>query len=70
MGGNRRDVRALKGIIDNDVAQAPAVIMDLAVDEAVTAWKNVAQAADQFRHSVYVIVHGASQGPTGSTSGK
>ena len=63
-------MRALKKIIDNDIAQAPAVIVDLGVDEAVTAWKNVAQAADQFRHNVYVIVHGASQGPAGSTSGK
>jgi hypothetical protein len=48
------DVRAILKIIDEDIAQAPAIIMGLGVEEAEKAWYNVALAADGYRKNAYV----------------
>lgn len=57
------DIAAIAKLIDTDIRQVPPIIMNLGVSEAVTAWYNVAQAANQYRVNAYITTSG---GPTAS----
>jgi hypothetical protein len=52
------DITAISKLIDTDIRQVPPIIMNLGVSEAVTAWYNVAQAANQYRVNAYVTTSG------------
>jgi hypothetical protein len=60
-GGIRDDLANITNIIENDIAKALPIIMNLGVDEAVKAWHNVAVAANNYRVNAYVQQGPASQ---------
>lgn len=57
-GGISSDLGAISAMIDNDIRNVPPIIMSLGVDEAITAWHNVALAADAYRVNAYVTQQG------------
>ncbi|MBV8634659.1 MAG: alpha-xenorhabdolysin family binary toxin subunit A [Burkholderiaceae bacterium] len=63
-GGLASDLKAIVTLIDTDIRQALPIIMDLGVDEAIQAWKDVAAEADNYRVNAYVTVSGAPAGTT------
>ncbi|TFW31058.1 alpha-xenorhabdolysin family binary toxin subunit A [Duganella callida] len=63
-GGLASDLGSIVSLIDTDIRQALPIIMNLGVDEAITAWANVAAEADQYRVNAYVTVSGAPAGTT------
>lgn len=54
------DIGAIAKLIDTDIRKVPPIIMNLGVTEAVTAWYNVAQAANQYRLNAYVTTSGGA----------
>ncbi|MEO6700793.1 MAG: alpha-xenorhabdolysin family binary toxin subunit A [Jatrophihabitantaceae bacterium] len=59
-GGMASDLGAISAMIDNDIRNVPPIIMSLGVDEAITAWHNVALAADNYRVNAYVTQQGGA----------
>ncbi len=58
--GMSDDIAAIVKMIDTDIRKVPPIIMSLGVDEAVTAWSNVAQAANVYRVNAYVTTAGGA----------
>ena len=54
------DIAAIVTMIDKDIGRFRPVIMNLGVSEAVTAWSNVAQAANAYRVNAYVTTSGGA----------
>jgi hypothetical protein len=54
------DITAIVTMIDHDIRKVPPIIMNLGVSEAVTAWSNVAQAANAYRVNAYVTNSGGA----------
>jgi len=52
--GIAADMAHIVKLIDDDIRKVPPIIMSLGVDEAMKAWYNVAQAANQYRVNAYV----------------
>ncbi|MCC6460314.1 MAG: alpha-xenorhabdolysin family binary toxin subunit A [Saprospiraceae bacterium] len=48
------DLANISKIIQDDITNAPAIIMDLGVSEAITAWKKVSQEANSYALNAYV----------------
>lgn len=51
------DLNAIVGIIDEDIAKALPIIMNLGVEAAIKAWTNVGQEANAYRVNAYVTVN-------------
>jgi hypothetical protein len=62
-GGIANDLDAIVKLIDTDIRDALPIIMNLGVDEAITAWSNVAAEADAYRVNAYIQEQG---GPNAS----
>jgi hypothetical protein len=57
-GGIADDLNAIVELIDTDIRNALPIIMSLGVDEAITAWSNVAAKADAYRVNAYIQEQG------------
>lgn len=57
-GGIAADLQNISRLIDTDIRQVPPIIMNLGVEEAIKAWHNVAQAANEYRVNAYVTESG------------
>lgn len=68
-GAIAQDLGAISTLIDLDIRQAAPIIMNLGVSEAITAWYNVAQAANSYRVNAYVTVPTVMPTTPTSTSG-
>ena len=53
-GGISADLGAFSRMIDDDIRNVPPIIMGLGVDEAITAWHQVALNADAYRLNAYI----------------
>ena len=60
-GGIAADLGALSALVDDDIAAVPPIITGLGVDDAITAWHQVAQQADAFRANAYLAEQPARQ---------
>ena len=54
-GGIAADLGALSALIDDDISAVPPIISGLRVDEAITAWHQVARQADAYRVNAYLV---------------
>ncbi|MDQ2837089.1 MAG: alpha-xenorhabdolysin family binary toxin subunit A [Actinomycetota bacterium] len=59
-GGMSADLAAISSMIDTDIRNVPPIIMSLGVDESITAWHNVALAANNYRVNAYVTQQGGA----------
>lgn len=55
-GAIATDLTNIGNIIQNDIAQALPIIMNLGVDEAITAWQKLGTEADSYRVNAYITV--------------
>lgn len=55
-GAISADLAAIVKMIDEDIAKALPIIMNLGVEEAIRAWHNVALAANTYRINAYITV--------------
>ena len=54
-GGIAADLGALSALVDDDIGAVPPIISGLGVDEAITAWHQVARQADAYRVNAYLV---------------
>jgi hypothetical protein len=54
------DIAAIVTMIGTDIMQVPPIIMNLGIGEAITAWSNVAHAANTYRLNAYVASSGGA----------
>jgi Bacillus haemolytic enterotoxin (HBL) len=50
------DLNGIITAITNDIANAPAILMSLGIDEAIADWASVAAEADRYRVNAYISV--------------
>jgi hypothetical protein len=62
-GAIATDLTNLGNIIQNDIAQALPIIMNLGVDEAITAWQKLGTEADSYRVNAYITMGPAPTPP-------
>jgi hypothetical protein len=62
-GAIQRDLQNIVQLIDSDIREALPLIMNLGIAEAIKAWKDVADEADEYRVHAYIIVDGVSTKP-------
>jgi Bacillus haemolytic enterotoxin (HBL) len=55
-GAIAKDLSDILQVIDQDIDQAPAIIKDLGVAEAIIDWEKVARIADSYRANAYITV--------------
>jgi hypothetical protein len=55
------DLNGIIKVINDDIGQAPAIIMSLGIDEALADWAAVAQEADAYRVNAYITVQPEAQ---------
>lgn len=56
-GAIANDLTSIGGIIQNDIAQALPIIMNLGVTEAIQAWQSVGNEANDYRVNAYITVN-------------
>ena len=61
------DLNNIIASIQSDIAQAPAIIMSLGIDEAISNWAAVAQEADAYRVNAYISVQPPAQAAQSAT---
>ena len=54
-GGIAADLGALAALVDDDIRAVPPIIGALGVDQAITAWHQVAEQADAYRVNAHVV---------------
>ncbi|OON68224.1 alpha-xenorhabdolysin family binary toxin subunit A [Hymenobacter sp. CRA2] len=62
-GALHADLQNIVSLIDQDIRQALPIIMNLGIEEAIVAWKNVATEANDYRTNAYISIDGNSTAP-------